>query len=114
MGVAADRCYFDNRNRADTDDLIGRFPDSDEADVEAAVRSANKASRSGPARRCGDARRAGDLLVERKLIATVTAARWQSACAEGDVQEGIDTAYYAATEGRWCRTHRPLRVRSKP
>ena len=25
--------YFENRNPADTDDLIGRFPDSDAADV---------------------------------------------------------------------------------
>ena len=30
--------YFDNRNPADTSDLIGRFPDSDRRDVDAAVR----------------------------------------------------------------------------
>ena len=29
--------YFENRNPADTRDLIGRFPDSGAADIEAAV-----------------------------------------------------------------------------
>ncbi len=32
--------YFENRNPADTRDLIGRFPDSGAADIEAAVQSA--------------------------------------------------------------------------
>ena len=34
--------YFENRNPADTGDLIGRFPDSDPRDVDAAVRSAQR------------------------------------------------------------------------
>ena len=34
--------YFENRNPADTRDLIGRFPDSDRRDVDAAVRSARR------------------------------------------------------------------------
>src|SRR6185437_9207202 len=34
--------YFENRNPADVSDLIGRFPDSDRRDIEAAVRSARK------------------------------------------------------------------------
>ena len=62
--------HFDNRNPADTSDLIGRFPDSDRRDVDAAVRSAKRGfqlwSRT-PAPVRGDVlRRVGDLLVERK------------------------------------------------
>ena len=34
--------YFENRNPADQDDLIGRFPASGVADVEAAVASARR------------------------------------------------------------------------
>jgi len=63
----ANGAYFDNRNPADTDDLIGRFPDSDAADLEPAVRSAQRGfarwSRP-PAPARGDVlRRVGDLLV---------------------------------------------------
>src|SRR5438105_12893447 len=62
--------YFENRNPADIGDLIGRFPDSDRRDVDAAVRSARRGfahwSRT-PAPVRGDVlRRVGDLLVERK------------------------------------------------
>src|SRR5207237_5878960 len=48
-------------------------------------------------------RRVGDLLVERKeAIADAMTREMGKVLAEtrGDVQEGIDTAYYAATEGR--------------
>jgi len=99
--------YFDNRNPANPDDLIGRFPDSDHRDVDAAVRSAKRGfalwSRT-PAPVRGDVlRRVGDLLVERKeAIADAMTREMGKVLAEtrGDVQEGIDTAYYAATEGR--------------
>jgi aldehyde dehydrogenase (NAD+) len=99
--------YFDNRNPADSSDLIGRFPDSDQRDVDAAVRSAKRGfdlwSRT-PAPVRGDVlRRVGDLLVERKgAIADAMTREMGKVLAEtrGDVQEGIDTAYYAATEGR--------------
>ena len=99
--------YFDNRNPADTADLIGRFPDSDPRDVDAAVRSAKRGfehwSRT-PAPVRGDVlRRVGDLLVERKeALADAMTREMGKVLAEtrGDVQEGIDTAYYAATEGR--------------
>jgi alpha-ketoglutaric semialdehyde dehydrogenase len=99
--------YFDNQNPADTADLIGRFPDSDGRDLDAAVRSAKKGftlwSRT-PAPARGDVlRRVGDLLVERKeAIANAMTREMGKVLAEtrGDVQEGIDTAYYAATEGR--------------
>jgi alpha-ketoglutaric semialdehyde dehydrogenase len=99
--------YFENRNPANLDDLIGRFPDSAQKDIDAAVRSAKKGfalwSRT-PAPARGDVlRRVGDLLVERKdAIADAMTREMGKVLAEarGDVQEGIDTAYYAATEGR--------------
>ena len=113
--------YFQNRNPADTTDLIGRFPDSDRRDVEAAVRSAKRGfamwSRT-PAPVRGDVlRRVGDLLVERKdAIADAMTREMGKVLAEtrGDVQEGIDTAYYAATEGRRLFGHVvPSELRSK-
>ncbi|HSH44900.1 MAG TPA: aldehyde dehydrogenase family protein, partial [Longimicrobiales bacterium] len=62
--------YFENRNPARTDDLIGRFPRSAAADVERAVESAWRGFeqwRQTPAPERGDVmRRAGDLLSERK------------------------------------------------
>jgi alpha-ketoglutaric semialdehyde dehydrogenase len=99
--------HFENRNPADSADLIGRFPDSDARDITAAVRSAKQGfalwSRT-PAPVRGDVlRRVGDLLTERKeAIADAMTREMGKVLAEtrGDVQEGIDTAYYAATEGR--------------
>jgi aldehyde dehydrogenase (NAD+) len=113
--------YFENRNPADTTDVIGRFPDSDQRDVEAAVQSAKRGfeiwSRT-PAPIRGDVlRRVGDLLVERKeVIADAMTREMGKVLAEtrGDVQEGIDTAYYAATEGRRLFGHVvPSELRAK-
>jgi aldehyde dehydrogenase (NAD+) len=99
--------YQENRNPADTDDVIGRFPLSSAPDVEAAVASARDAFRHWsrtPAPARGDSlRRVGDLLTARKdAIAQAMTREMGKVLAEtrGDVQEGIDTAYYAATEGR--------------
>ena len=62
-------------------------------------------------------RRVGDLLVERKeAIADAMTREMGKVLAEtrGDVQEGIDTAYYAATEGRRLFGHVvPSELRSK-
>ena len=99
--------YFENRNPADTRDLVGRFPDSGAADIGEAVRSARAAfpawSRT-PAPLRGDLlRRLGDLLTANKEeLAEGMTREMGKVLAEtrGDVQEGIDTAYYAATEGR--------------
>ena len=113
--------YFENRNPADTGDLIGRFPDSDRRDVDAAVRSARRGfalwSRT-PAPERGDVlRHVGDLLVERKeAIADAMTREMGKVLAEtrGDVQEGIDTAFYAASEGRRLFGHVvPSELRSK-
>jgi acyl-CoA reductase-like NAD-dependent aldehyde dehydrogenase len=117
----SNEAYFENRNPADRNDLIGRFPDSDARDVDAAVRSAKRGfeiwSRT-PAPARGDVlRRVGDLLVERKeAIANAMTREMGKVLAEtrGDVQEGIDTAYYAATEGRRLFGHVvPSELRNK-
>jgi alpha-ketoglutaric semialdehyde dehydrogenase len=104
--------YFENRNPADPSDLIGCFPDSDADDLAAAVASAKRGFelwRRTPAPARGDVlRRVGDLLVERKqAIAEAMTREMGKVVAEtkGDVQEGIDTAYYAATEGRRLYGH---------
>lgn len=99
--------YFENRNPADTNDLIGRFPLSTAADVDKAVASAKRGFeqwKKTPAPARGDVlRRVGDLLTQRKEeIADLMTREMGKPLTEtrGDVQEGIDTAYYAATMGR--------------
>ncbi len=99
--------YLPNRNPADPADLIGRFPDSGPRDVAAAVRSARQGferwSRTPAPVRGEVLRRVGDLLSERKEdIARAMTREMGKVLAEtrGDVQEGIDTAYYAASECR--------------
>ncbi len=99
--------YFENRNPADTRDLIGRFPLSNATDVDQAVKSAQRGFaqwRALPAPARGDVlRRIGDLLTQRKEeIADLMTREMGKPLTEtrGDVQEGIDTAYYAATMGR--------------
>ena len=99
--------YFENRNPADQRDLIGLFPASGAADVDAAVDSARRGFerwKRTPAPARGDIlRRVGDLLAARKEeLADIMTREMGKPLAEtrGDVQEGIDTAYYAATEGR--------------
>ena len=113
--------HFENRNPANTRDLIGRFPDSGAADIQAAVRSAKRGferwSRT-PAPARGDVlRRLGDLLVRHKEeLADGMTREMGKVLAEtrGDVQEGIDTAYYAATEGRRLFGHTvPSELRAK-
>src|SRR5215208_7140658 len=99
--------HFENRNPADTRDLIGRFPLSTAADVDRAVSSAARGFeiwRKVPAPARGDVlRRIGDLMVTRKEeLADLMTREMGKPLTEtrGDVQEGIDTAYYAATMGR--------------
>jgi aldehyde dehydrogenase (NAD+) len=98
---------FENRNPANWNELIGLFPKSSKEDVDDAVKAARKAFekwRLVPAPARGDVmRKLGDLLVKRKEeIARAMTREMGKVLAEtrGDVQEGIDTAYYAAGEGR--------------
>jgi alpha-ketoglutaric semialdehyde dehydrogenase len=113
--------YQENRNPADTRDIIGLFPMGDAADVDRAVQSAKKGFalwKATPAPARGDVlRRVGDLMVARKEeIADLMTREMGKPLAEtrGDVQEGIDTAYYAATEGRRLFGHTvPSELRNK-
>ena len=99
--------YFENRNPADWNEVIGCFPRSGPDDVARAVAAAQRGFAQWsktPAPIRGDVlHRVGDLLVQRKdEIARAMTREMGKVLAEtrGDVQEGIDTAYYAHTEGR--------------
>ncbi len=98
---------FENRNPANWDDLIGIFPKSGPEDVEEAIKAARKAYQSWrlvpPPKRADIIKKAADLLVQRKEeIAREMTREMGKILLEtrGDVQEGIDTGYYAAGEGR--------------
>ena len=98
---------FENRNPADRRELIGLFPASDAEDVEAAVSAAKKAFakwRLVPAPKRGEILfRVGELLRQRKEEIARSMTREMGKILKetrGDVQEGIDTAFYAAGEGR--------------
>ncbi|MEP6509387.1 MAG: aldehyde dehydrogenase family protein [Gemmatimonadales bacterium] len=113
--------YFENRNPADRSDLIGMFPSSGGSDVNRAVESAKRGFaqwRATPAPARGDILRVvGDLLSKRKdEIADAMTREMGKPLTEtrGDVQEGIDTAYYAASEGRRLFGHTvPSELRNK-
>jgi acyl-CoA reductase-like NAD-dependent aldehyde dehydrogenase len=113
--------HFENRNPADQDDVIGLWPRSGPTDLEHAVESAARGFafwRATPAPARGEVlRRTGDLLTARKEeIARAMTREMGKVLTEtrGDVQEGIDTAYYAATEGRRLFGHTvPSELRSK-
>jgi alpha-ketoglutaric semialdehyde dehydrogenase len=113
--------YHENRNPARWDEVLGLFPSSGAEDVERAVESARRgfqAWRKVPAPERGDAlRRVGDLMSARKdEIARAMTREMGKILDEtrGDVQEGIDTAYYAATEGRRLFGHTvPSELRDK-
>lgn len=113
--------HFENINPADLTDVVGHFPSSTAADVDAAVASAKRGfeiwSRT-PAPARGDViRRAGEILIARKEeLANMMTREMGKPLAEtrGDVQEGIDTAFYAATEGRRMFGHTvPSELRNK-
>lgn len=98
---------FENRNPANREDLIGIFPASGAEDVDDAVTAAKKAFskwRLVPAPRRGEMLfKAGELLRNRKEeIARLMTREMGKILKEtrGDVQEGIDTAFYTGGEGR--------------
>lgn len=99
--------YFENRNPAAWDEVIGCFPRSGPEDVARAVASAQRGfalwSKTPAPIRGQVLERVGALLVERKeQIARAMTREMGKVLTEtrGDVQEGIDTAFYAHTEGR--------------
>src|SRR5579864_9092023 len=98
---------FENRNPADTRDLVGIFQKSGKADVDAAVEAAKRAFlkwRLVPApRRAEIVFRAAEMLFERKEEYSRDMTREMGKVIKetrGDTQEAIDTAYYMAGEGR--------------
>ncbi len=106
LAQAADGRTSENRDPA-TGELIGLFPRSGQADVERAVAvaaAAFPAWRATPAPKRGEILyRVGQLLAERKeeLARDLTREMGKVLVeARGDVQEGIDMAYYMAGEGR--------------
>jgi acyl-CoA reductase-like NAD-dependent aldehyde dehydrogenase len=98
---------FENRNPADTRDVVGIFQKSGKADVDAAVAAAKRAFtkwRLVPApRRAEIVFRAAEMLAERKEEYSRDMTREMGKVLKetrGDTQEAIDTAYYMAGEGR--------------
>jgi alpha-ketoglutaric semialdehyde dehydrogenase len=94
-------------NPADTRELVAIFPSSKAADVDAAVQAARQAYKSwrlvpAPAR-AEYVYRMGELLLQRKEeLAYLMSREMGKPLIEtrGDVQEGIDCAFYSAGEGR--------------
>ena len=116
---AASGDTFENRNPADSRDLVGIFQKSGKAEVDAAVDAAKRAFsrwRLVPApRRAELVYRAAEILIERKEECARDMTREMGkvlAETRGDVQEAIDTAYYMAGEGR--RMFGPRRRRNCP
>src|SRR5438445_1234049 len=98
---------YENRNPANTEEMVGMFVSSSSEDVDAAVDAANEAYKSWrlvPApKRAEILYRAAELLVQRKEEFSKDMTREMGkvlAEARGDVQEAIDMTYYMAGEGR--------------
>jgi acyl-CoA reductase-like NAD-dependent aldehyde dehydrogenase len=98
---------YENRNPANTDELIGMFVSSTAEDVDAAVEAAKEAYKSWrlvPApKRAEILFRAAELLLHRKEEFSKDMTREMGkvlAETRGDVQEAIDMTYYMAGEGR--------------
>ena len=98
---------FENRNPADTSDLIGLFADSTTADAEAAIQAARVAFESWrlvPApKRAEMLFKAAQIIAARKEEFARDMTREMGKVLDetrGDVQEAIDMTYFLAAEGR--------------
>src|ERR1700739_3315664 len=97
---------YENRNPANTDELVGMFVSSTSEDVDAAVDAAKEAYKKWrlvPApKRAEILFRAAELLVQRKEEYSKDMTREMGKIlpeARGDVQEAIDMTYYMAGGG---------------
>ncbi|MBO0719873.1 MAG: aldehyde dehydrogenase family protein, partial [Blastocatellia bacterium] len=98
---------LENRDPANTRELIGYFPASTAEDVDAAVNAAGDAFpqwKATPApKRAEILYRLGRILIERKEQYAIEMTREMGKVlkeSRGDVQEAIDMTFYAAGEGR--------------
>ena len=98
---------YENRNPANTDELVGMFAASTREDVDAAVDAATEAYKTWklvPApKRAEILFRAAEMLVQHKEEFSKDMTREMGkvlAETRGDVQEAIDMTYYMAGEGR--------------
>jgi aldehyde dehydrogenase (NAD+) len=99
--------YIENRNPADTRELVGIFPASNAEDIDRAVSAASEAFqiwRKIPApRRAEILFKAGEILIQRKDEFANDMTREMGKVLKetrGDVQEAIDMTYFIAGEGR--------------
>jgi acyl-CoA reductase-like NAD-dependent aldehyde dehydrogenase len=104
---AGSKKTFENRNPADTSEVVGVFADSGAEDVERAVAAAHEAYpgwRALPAPKRGEILfRTAEFLVRRKEDLARDMTREMGKILDetrGDVQEAIDMTYYMAGEGR--------------
>lgn len=98
---------FENRNPANTEDLVGHFPDSTVADAEQAIEAARGAYDSWrlvPApKRAEVLFKAAQIITDRKEQFARDMTREMGKVLDetrGDVQEAIDMTYFLAAEGR--------------
>ena len=99
--------WFENLNPADTSDVIGRFPRSNQADVNAAVEAARDVAtkwRRTPAPKRAEIlfKLARILERDKQLFSREMTREMGKVLKEtgGDVQEAIDCTYFTAGEGR--------------
>ena len=120
-GPSASGETFENRNPANTDDLIGIFQHSNRKDVETALDAARRAYESWrlvPAPiRAEMLYRVAQLIAERKESFARDMTREMGKVlneTRGDVQEAIDMTFYMAGEGRRMFGHTvPSELRNK-
>jgi acyl-CoA reductase-like NAD-dependent aldehyde dehydrogenase len=98
---------FENRNPADTNDLVGVFPKSSAEDLKLAIDVAKRAYQTWRAvpwpKRSEIMRKAAEIMIQRKEeLARIMTREMGKVIKEtrGDVQEAIDTAIYASSVGR--------------
>jgi alpha-ketoglutaric semialdehyde dehydrogenase len=112
---------FESRNPADRDEVLGSFPRSSAEDVAAAIRAAGEVSRdwllTPVPERADYLLRVGLLLEQRKEDLSELMTREMGKTlkeSRGDVQEGLDFAFYMAGEGRRFFGHTmPSELRNK-